>query len=125
MSWSYTTVGVVGSTPTVVGKSIVIGSDDGLLYVLDASNGRLEDNTSVGEARFTPGLGSNATFLGLWDSIVEKVPVSRAEEDSDQVPDFRQTTPFSRFICNIVEQTLLISGGIRSLFHFKAQVNSL
>src|SRR5262249_57875029 len=37
--WSYTTGGIIASSPTVVGGVVYVGSWDGYEYALDATNG--------------------------------------------------------------------------------------
>jgi len=73
--WTYFTEGPVRLAPTVAGERLLVGSDDGFLYCLDARDGALHWRNRLGPSgRRIPG---NGRVISPWpvrtDAIVEGV----------------------------------------------------
>lgn len=49
VEWTFAAAGPVSASPAVVGHRLYVGDGTGLLYALDADNGRLEDTLDVGQ----------------------------------------------------------------------------
>jgi len=86
-AWSFVTGGGVFSSPAVSGDVVVVGSDDGSVYALDATTGKLRwKRTTGGPVRSSPVIAGGRVFVGSNDgslyaldlttgSVVWKAPI--------------------------------------------------
>ena len=66
--WNYTAGGTVESSPAVVGGVVYIGSDDGNLYALQASNGQKIWNYTTGSyIESSPCIANGVVYIGSDD----------------------------------------------------------
>jgi outer membrane protein assembly factor BamB len=75
--WTYTTLGGVGSSPTVAGGVVYVGSDDGNVYALNASTGSVvwsyatvypDENYSFG-VDSSPAVVGNVVYVGAGQNV--------------------------------------------------------
>ena len=74
--WSYTTYGMVYSSPAVVGGVVYVGSEDGNVYALNASNG-LRDTPSVVSS---PAVVGGVVYVGSEDGNVYALNAANGAE---------------------------------------------
>jgi outer membrane protein assembly factor BamB len=69
--WRFETDGAVYSSPTVVGGTVYVGSDDSGLYTLDAETGAVEWGVRTGgQVRSSPAVSGSRVFFGSDDCSV-------------------------------------------------------
>ncbi|HME53434.1 MAG TPA: PQQ-binding-like beta-propeller repeat protein, partial [Candidatus Lokiarchaeia archaeon] len=70
-TWTYTTGGVVESSPAVVGGRVYVGCDDGKVYCLNAITGASVWNYTTGGAVISsPAVASGRVYVGSYDHKV-------------------------------------------------------
>ncbi len=71
LKWKIATGGSVGSSPVIANNILYIGSDDGKIYAVNATNGAPVWNTSVGiNIRSVPAVADGVVYIGSWDKKV-------------------------------------------------------
>lgn len=71
LGWSYTTGGAVESSPAILNDVVFVGSDDGRVYALGASNGTLLwSYTTGGSVSSSPAVFGGVVFVGSQDRNV-------------------------------------------------------
>jgi outer membrane protein assembly factor BamB len=71
-SWAFPTGGPVRSSPAVVGNTVYVGSDDGNIYAIDVSSGRLVWSTQTGgPVRSSPAIQGSSLFVGSLYGLVK------------------------------------------------------
>jgi len=69
--WNITTGGAVGSSPVISGDKLYIGSNDGKIYAVNASNGWPVWNVTIGtNIESTPAVADGIVYIGSWDKNV-------------------------------------------------------
>jgi outer membrane protein assembly factor BamB len=69
--WSYMTQNSIRSSPVLSNGNVYVGSDDGRLYCLDASNGTLLWNyTTTKQMSSTPTVSNGKVYVGSYDGNV-------------------------------------------------------
>jgi outer membrane protein assembly factor BamB len=68
--WSFTTGGVVYSSPAVAGGRVYIGSQDGKVYCVSAATGALVWNYTTGGGVRSPAVVDGWVYVGSWDDKV-------------------------------------------------------
>lgn len=65
LAWTYTTGGIVESSPAVAGGVVYIGSNDGYLYALDATTGAKKWRKNVGGVDYSsPAVANGVVYVG-------------------------------------------------------------
>jgi outer membrane protein assembly factor BamB len=83
LGWNYTTGGAVESSPAVLGDVVFVGSDDGKVYALGASNRTLLwSYTTGGNVSSSPAVAGGAVFVGSTGSPYGRVYALNASTGS-------------------------------------------
>jgi len=70
VKWAYSTGGTIWSSPAVVAGTLFVGSSDGKLYSLDATDGSVRWSYNTGNAIFSsPAVEEGTVFFGSSDHI--------------------------------------------------------
>lgn len=77
LKWKYLTGDVIGSSPTVSGGVVYIGSGDSNLYAFDANNGSLLWKYKTGSAVLSsPAVSGGVVYVGSYDTYIYALDAS-------------------------------------------------
>jgi outer membrane protein assembly factor BamB len=95
LDWSYTTGSFVITSPAVVNGVVYIGSQDGNLYALDASNGLQLWSAPVGASFSSPAVANGVVYVGGEDAAVFAINAATGavEWSTQTVGDYVDSSP--------------------------------